>query len=313
MNSYEKAELMKSTITQLYSKEGRSISYIARLLEINRKTVSHKIKEWQLPEAKHKRYLTPSNQKFLNKHRNLIKSRLDNDVTLQEIATELRITKDKLYRTFIKQDDILNKTYDDFVNRMHERANENRQNRMNKSKLQYEFQDLPQEEWKEILGYPDYYVSNQGRIKRYIKAYKQFILLTATPNKNTGRLYVRITNEKGTSKNLIVARIVGHAFVPGFTDENNTINHEDGNVTNNAASNLTWQPQSKNNEHAYRKLNRTKVNFRKYQFDHILYKNKYQFKTIKAFAKFIGKSETQTRRYLDNPAKYDIKLVKLNK
>ena len=43
MTTEEKAEMLKSTISQLYSKEGRSISYISRLLEINRRTISAKI------------------------------------------------------------------------------------------------------------------------------------------------------------------------------------------------------------------------------------------------------------------------------
>ena len=37
MTNSEKAELLKDTIYQLYSKEGRSKSYISRLLEIDRK------------------------------------------------------------------------------------------------------------------------------------------------------------------------------------------------------------------------------------------------------------------------------------
>ena len=45
MTSQEKAEMLKTTITQLYTNEGRTISYISRLLEINRTTVAHKIKE----------------------------------------------------------------------------------------------------------------------------------------------------------------------------------------------------------------------------------------------------------------------------
>ena len=38
MRSYDKAEMLKSAIKHLYSNEGHSISYISKLLEINRKT-----------------------------------------------------------------------------------------------------------------------------------------------------------------------------------------------------------------------------------------------------------------------------------
>ena len=43
MTSYEKADMLKNTIRKLYSKEGKSISEISRLVEINRKTLSNKI------------------------------------------------------------------------------------------------------------------------------------------------------------------------------------------------------------------------------------------------------------------------------
>jgi len=55
MKSYEKAELLKESIFQLYSKEGRSVSYISKLLGINRRTISKKIKEWNLPVSKPKK------------------------------------------------------------------------------------------------------------------------------------------------------------------------------------------------------------------------------------------------------------------
>ena len=122
-------------------------------------------------------------------------------------------------------------------------------------------------------------------------------------------MYVKLYN--GTKiKNLQVARLVGHAFVDGYSEKNNTINHNDGNVANNKASNLTWVSQSDNNLHSYKELNRLKVRCKRYNFTKILYKNKYEFKTVAAFAKFLNKSETQIRRYLDNPKKYDIKLIK---
>ena len=56
--------------------------------------------------------------------------------------------------------------------------------------------------------------------------------------------------------------------------------------------------------------NRSVVRNNKSPFKQIIYKNKYEFKTVAAFARFIGKSETQTRRYLETPSKYEIKIVK---
>ena len=136
-----------------------------------------------------------------------------------------------------------------------------------------------------------------------------FHLIKPCPNKNNGRLYVRISN-KEKSKNLQVARLVGLAFVNGNDREHNTINHKDGNINNNKASNLEWLSQAQNNKHSYDTLNRSIVNKKRYHFSVILYKNKYEFKTVASFSRFLNKSETQTRRYLDNPDKYEIKLIK---
>lgn len=175
----------------------------------------------------------------------------------------------------------------------------------------YDYDVIEGEEWRSILGFDDYEISNYGRVRRLAKRYKRFYILKQCANKNTGRLYVRLTNKDGKSKNLQVANIVAHTFVDGCDSEHNTVNHIDGNIQNNTASNLEWVSQSENNFHSYRKLNRKKVGLkdRRYIFHRILYRDKYEFKTVAALARFLHKSETQVRRYLDNPEKHDLKLV----
>ena len=100
MTSVEKAEFLKSSIYQLYVNEGRTKSYVSRLLEINRKTISEKIREWNLPESAHLRHLKPSTEKFINRNRALIKLRLDNDVSVTEIAEELGVDRGVLRTVF---------------------------------------------------------------------------------------------------------------------------------------------------------------------------------------------------------------------
>ena len=75
MNNRDKAILLKDTIQILYEKEGRSFSYIERLLKIDRKTITTLIREWGFEKANLK-HLTPSNQKILNKKKNQIISLL---------------------------------------------------------------------------------------------------------------------------------------------------------------------------------------------------------------------------------------------
>ena len=171
MKSNEKAELLKQTISHLYSNEGRSISYISKLLQINRKTISGKIKEWSLPEPKPMRHLTPSNQKFLNKNRNLIKSRLDNNVSINAIADELKISRHTLYKTFILYDDVLKKAHDDYTNRIKTNALNRREQYKSDSRFDYNITPIPGEIWKPILGYETYEVSNKGRIRQLQKLY----------------------------------------------------------------------------------------------------------------------------------------------
>ena len=64
MTQKEKIEMLKETITFLYEKEGRSKSYISRLLCVDRKTLVYKINEWSLIKANIS-YMKPSTLKFL--------------------------------------------------------------------------------------------------------------------------------------------------------------------------------------------------------------------------------------------------------
>ena len=117
LSSSQKADLLKDTIEFFYSKEGRSKSYISRVLNIDRKVLTNKIKEWNLQEAPHKRHLTPSTKKFINKNRQLIKSRLDNNVPISDITKELKCDRSKLYEIAFEYDDVLKKTFINYQRR----------------------------------------------------------------------------------------------------------------------------------------------------------------------------------------------------
>lgn len=299
----EKCELLKDTIYKLYTNEGRSKSYISRLLNIDRKVLTYKINEWDFKENKSHTYIRPSTQKFINRNRQLIKSRLDNDVPISEIAKELKCNYGFMHKCVFSYDEILDKAHKDSIKR-----------RFNKEEKvinrNYDFDTFPNEEWKEILGYKNYYISSMGRVKRYDYKRQKYYLLTPTLNSLHNRYYISLTDEHHNRKNLQIARLVGFAFVEGFSKEKNTINHKDGNRTNNNKDNLEWLSQSENNIHSYRTLHRQKNRNNKASFKKIIYKNKYEFKTIASFSRFINKSETQTRRYLDNPKKYNIEIIK---
>lgn len=305
MTQKEKIEMLKDTIIKLYEQEGRSKSYISRLLSIDRKTLTYKIQEWDLKQKKVHR-LTPSNQKFANKHRQLIKSRLDNNVAQTEIAKELGVTIDYL-SNIIRRDERLNKTKQEYILRIKNKAVEKKQTCMEQSSRCYEVDDIDGEIWKEILGYENYFISNFGRVKKYIKTYNSFMLVKAGKNCRSQREYVRI-NERG----LQVARLVGFAFVEGYSQENNTIDHKNGNFSDNRAENLEWVSQSENNRRAYVNGKKPhKVYSKNGKFKQVMVNDKYTFKTIVATAKFLGVSPTQVQRYISGETKsdYNIKLI----
>ena len=298
MKQLDKIKELKNTIQFLYEKEGRSINYISKLLEVDRKLLSQQIKEYKFVQAnRHK--LTPSNQKFVNKHRNHIIKKLNENVCVSKIASELKITRDKLYY-LIDRDEKLKEAKSEYDARKTNRKIEQGLN------SNY-FENLPNEEWKKVLGYPNYYVSNMGRFKKYLPTYDCYKLLAQTPNSRTNRLYVTLYNEKKERKNLTSARIVGFAFCQGYTLENNTIDHIDGDFTNNKASNLRWVTQGQNNQFSYD--NKTRKPHASYsrngKFKEIVINKKYRFKTIVSASKFLDVSEAQFQRYLSGECEFN--------
>lgn len=308
MKTDEKLELLKDTIYHLYSKEGRSKSYISELLNVNRKKLTSKIKEWGFPEAEPRRHMTASTKKLLHKHKNTILARLRNGYSIEDISKEINVSRYVISKTFRDNDENIRDALEEHERHIHRTHQEAQDALIEQSSREYITEFDPKEEWKPILGWDGYHVSNKGRIKAFAERYGTYFLIKQFPNANNGRPYVMLTSG-GTRKNLQVARLVAYAFVNGHSEKRNTVNHKDGNVQNNNADNLEWCSQGENNKHSYDELDRSKVNSRRYKFTKLIYKDKYEFKTVAALARFLGKSETQTRRYLDEPDKHDIKLV----
>lgn len=301
MTQKEKIVLLKDTIVILYEKEGRSKKYISDLLLIDRKILSDLISEWGLIKADVK-HLTPSNEKFLNKNRKRIIDMLDSDVTMTNIAKTLNISRKSLLEVFIKKDKELLHHYNLYLKRKENRKNERIKGLMDNSSREY-IEDLPGEEWKVILGYENYQISNLGRVRKLAERYNSFYLIKSLFNSQSGREYVTLCNDKKRA-NLNVARLVAFAFVPGYSKEKNTVNHKDGDVTNNAAANLEWVSQSENNALAYKNGRCINMPYSKREkFKKIILDNKYEFKSILALSRFLNVSETQVHRYIDGESK----------
>lgn len=297
MTHKEKAVELQDTIKYLYEKEGRDKAYIARLLKIDYKVLCTYINEQGYNKA-NIHYMKPSNQKFVKKHQQYIKSQLDKNNSIVNIAKELGVTKDYLFY-IVSRVDVLNKAFKDRAARIEQQKFIQKQEREEKILEEYGWYEIPNEKWVKILGYEDYEVSDFGRIRKFDEKYNSYRIIRQTPNVRNGRLYVMLYNNEKRA-NLQVSRLVGFAFVEGHSKEKNTINHKDTNVQNNKAENLEWATQEDNNIHAYNNgRNKAYAYAKNKKFKKIILNGEYEFKTIRACGKFLGVSETQMHRYID--------------
>lgn len=92
--------------------------------------------------------------------------------------------------------------------------------------------------WKDIEEYPNYMISNLGRVKslNYNHTRREKIL---KPHKNkNGYLYICLS-KNGVHKSLSVHRLVAKAFIPN-PHNLPEVNHKDENCINNCVFNLEW-------------------------------------------------------------------------
>jgi len=103
------------------------------------------------------------------------------------------------------------------------------------------------EEWRDIIGFDNYQISNTGRVK----------------NINTNKIKSLVTNKRGyvyislwednKMTNIRLHRLVALNFIPypkEHYDGKYEVNHKDDNKLNNEVSNLEWVTRSQNLLHA---------------------------------------------------------------
>ena len=91
--------------------------------------------------------------------------------------------------------------------------------------------------WKEIPNYPNYCVSNLGRVKSF-KRSKEGVLMNPQKNRK-GYLYVSL-RIPGKKKCIQIHRAVMIAFRPCKDMEFLEVNHKDEDKENNCLDNLEW-------------------------------------------------------------------------
>ena len=96
-----------------------------------------------------------------------------------------------------------------------------------------------EEIWKNIEGYPNYQVSNMGRIKRLSTGYYRRTEKILKPQlQNNGYLHIKLS-QKDKTKCILVHRLVAQVFIP---NPNNLpqVNHINEDKTDNRVENLEW-------------------------------------------------------------------------
>lgn len=97
------------------------------------------------------------------------------------------------------------------------------------------------EEWKKVDNFPNYSVSNFGRVRNDIRQKMMKISVKC------GYGNLCLTNNI-IKKNFKVHRLVALAFIPN-PENKSDVNHKDKNPLNNNISNLEWNTRKENNQH----------------------------------------------------------------
>lgn len=117
------------------------------------------------------------------------------------------------------------------------------------------------EKFKDVVGYPDYMVSNFGRVvskerkvrfKHAVTGEEHFRtlneILLKQYNSKFGYKFVQL-RIGGVPKNFTIHRLVAIAFIDN-PDNYKVVNHKNGNKIDNSIENLEWCTDVYNHEHA---------------------------------------------------------------
>lgn len=105
------------------------------------------------------------------------------------------------------------------------------------------------EEWKTIKDFPNYEVSNTGKVRSL--NYNNTGKVRELKPRDAGNGYLSVgLCRNGKQKSIKLHRLVAELFIPNIRNKLE-INHKDGNKANNAADNLEWVSRSENQKHAY--------------------------------------------------------------
>ena len=121
--------------------------------------------------------------------------------------------------------------------------------KINNSCYSLDFNDLPGEEWRDVIGYEGLYqVSNYGRVK----SFHNNGVRTLNPSfADYPGYYVVNLTKNGKQQTQYVHILVAQAFIPN-PENKSYVNHIDGDKLNNCLENLEWTTPTENSRHAWR-------------------------------------------------------------
>jgi len=101
------------------------------------------------------------------------------------------------------------------------------------------------EEWRAIVGFPAYEVSNLGRVRRIVESVNGHLPKVLKPwISNKG--YSLITLSSGKQVRKQISRLVCEAFHGPVPSPEHQAAHGDGDPSNNRATNLRWATRKEN-------------------------------------------------------------------
>lgn len=117
-----------------------------------------------------------------------------------------------------------------------------------------------QEEWKIIADFPNYEISNTGKVRSLINHWRLYVGKEITQHPDvSGYPHVHLRQNNKTYRRPI-ARLVGLAFLPPPQPDQTQINHIDNNPINNNLTNLEWCTPQENTDHKVRQNRQAKGN-----------------------------------------------------